>query len=517
MDIGAVQRKTLSKLLQLGKNTRFGLDHQFGTIKSLTDFQRQTPLRSYDDYWRDYLQKSIRDTTNLLWPEPTTYFALSSGTTAGTTKFLPINRRLLKSNRLAGMTTLAFHMAKNPKAKMFHGQFFLLGGSTEMRRLSQVLSSSDSVTPQPKKSNLIGGSGHGTSSANQDIWSGDLSGIVARETPKWLRPFAFPPPEIALISDWEKKLTELGERSIKLPITLISGVPAWLLVLFERLLKLTGKPCIADIWPTLQLVIHGGTSFAPYQQAFRKVLGSERIQTLETYPASEAFVATEDPRTGLLRLIPDHEIFFEFVPLDELGKANPTRHAVDQVELNLNYAVVLTTCAGLWSYVIGDTVVFESRNPLLLRFSGRTKYYLSAFGEHLICEEVDRAIVAAASSVHTAVRDYHVGPEFPDVVHQAGRHQFFVEFESEPQEIDRFAFELDSELCRINEDYAAHRSGDLAIRPPQINVVAPGGFAQWMKSKGKLGGQHKVPRLDNSGSLTKELREWFLQQNCLKN
>ena len=200
-----------------------------------------------------------------------------------------------------------------------------------------------------------------------------------------------------------------------------------------------------------------------------------------------------------------------------MEKVNPARHAIDEVELNVNYAIVLTTCAGLWSYVIGDTVMFVSRDPLQLRFTGRTKYFLSAFGEHLICEEVDRAIVAAAILVGASVREYHVGPEFPTGTNQVGRHQFLVEFASDMQEINRFATELDGELCRINEDYAAHRSGDLTMRSPQINVVAIGGFAQWMKSKGKLGVQHKVPRLDNSGSLTKELGDWFLQRNLLKN
>ena len=516
MNVADVQHKSLLKLVQMGASTQFGLDHGFGNIKSLADFRRQTPLRNYDDYWKDYLQNSIQDTTNLLWPEPTTYFALSSGTTAGTTKFLPINRRLLKSNRLAGMTTLAFHLAAHPRSPMFTGKFFMLGGSTEMRRLSQVLNSSGSVSPRSLVSGKFANS-QAKSVVSSDVWSGDLSGIVARETPKWLRSFAFPPPEIALMSDWEKKLTELAERSVRLPITMISGVPSWLLVLFDRLKQLTGKSCIADIWPTLQLVIHGGTSFAPYREVFREVLGDDRIKTLETYPASEAFVATEDPRSGLLRLVPDHEIFFEFVPFEELEKVNPARHAIDEVELNVNYAIVLTTCAGLWSYVIGDTVMFVSRDPLQLRFTGRTKYFLSAFGEHLICEEVDRAIVAAATLVGASVREYHVGPEFPTGTNQVGRHQFLVEFASDMQEINRFATELDGELCRINEDYAAHRSGDLTMRSPQINVVAIGGFAQWMKSKGKLGGQHKVPRLDNSGSLTKELGDWFLQRNLLKN
>src|SRR5439155_13732810 len=238
---------------------------------------------------------------------------------------------------------------------------------------------------------------------------------------------------------WEGKLARLAEQSRRLPITLVSGVPSWLLVLFERMLQLTGRDRLADVWPTLQVVMHGGTSFEPYRSLFRRIVGSDRVQFQETYPASEGFVAAEDPRHGLLRLIPDHQIFFEFVPVAELGSDRPARHTVADVVPGVQYAVVLTTCAGLWSYVLGDTVCFERCDPPLLRFTGRTRYGLSAFGEHLISEEIERAVAEAAEATGNAVVDFHVGPVYPDSPGVPGRHRYLVEFAAAPADLDSFA------------------------------------------------------------------------------
>jgi hypothetical protein len=331
-----------------------------------------------------------------------------------------------------------------------------------------------------------------------------------------MQPFTFPPKDIALMSDWDQKLTRLAEQSVEQPITMISGVPSWLLALFGRLQQITGKDYISDIWPQLRLVIHGGTSFEPYRTLFRQIIGNDDVHFLETYPASEAFIAAEDPRYRRLRLIPDHAVFFEFVPVDELSHARPARHTVDQVAPGVQYAVVLTTCAGPWSYVIGDTVCFESVDPPLLRFTGRTKHYLSSFGEHLISEEVERAIALAAAATGAAVTDFHVGPLFPKMPARAGRHQYLVEFACRPRDLGAFARVLDQTLCRTNADYDAHRNGDLTLRAPEISIVERGGFAEWMKSRGKLGGQHKVPRMDNSGRLTQEIHDWLVTHGGLE-
>jgi hypothetical protein len=304
-------------------------------------------------------------------------------------------------------------------------------------------------------------------------------------------------------------MQRLAEQSARLPITVVGGVPSWLLLLFERLRQVTGRERIADIWPRLRIVIHGGTKFDPYRATFERVIGSDAVHFLEVYPASEAYLATEDPRYQLLRLLPDLDNFFEFVPVEDLGKDRPARHTIADIEPGVQYAVVLTTCAGLWSYVLGDTVAFEKREPPLLRFTGRTRYFLSAFGEHLISEEVERAIAAAADATDAGVVEFHVGPVFPTTTGTPGHHRYLVEFHQPPTDMIRFTEELDAALCRLNEDYQAHRSGNLTMLPPEVCAVRRGGFAEWMRSRGKLGGQHKVPRMDNSGQLTAELSRWF--------
>lgn len=476
-----IQRDTLLKLVRRAQNTRFGHDHGFDRIRSVEDYQRQVPLREYEAFWQEYWKASYPLLQGTTWPEHVPYFALSSGTTSGTTKYLPVSRDMLASNRKAALTTLSYFLNSHPGAGVFRGRIFFLGGSTN---LSEVDAKASAV-----------------------VRAGDLSGIAAVEISSLLRPYTFPPLDLALGADWERKVQTLAEHSAKLPITVLSGVPSWILVLFERLKRVTGKDRITDIWPTLRLVIHGGTKFDPYRTLFQRELGNN-VALLETYPCSEGFVATEDPRHQLLRLVPDHGLFFEFVPVAELGKDRPTRHTVANLEPGVQYAVALTTCAGLWSYVLGDTVCFERRDPPLLRFTGRTRYYLSAFGEHLISEEVEKAVAAAAEACGALVTDFHVGPVFPEPPSVTGHHRYITEFVEMPTDIGRFAAELDAALCRLNEDYKAHRDGSLSLAAPEVWPLPRGAFADWMRSQGKLGGQHKVPRMDNTGRITADLTRW---------
>jgi hypothetical protein len=477
----ALQEQTLHRLVRQAAGTRFGRDHGFAAIRTVADYQRRVPLRDYEAFWAEYWRPSFPHLTDSTWPGQVPYLALSSGTTTGSTKYIPVSAAMLASNRRAALTGLAWFRAAHPDAALFTGRMFFLGGSTD-------LSLPDASCPR--------------------TLAGDLSGIATREVPAVLRPYAYPPPDLALLSDWEEKLGRLVRQSAALPITLVSGVPSWLLVLFERLRQLTGRERIAEVWPTLRVVFHGGTRFDPYRGLFRRLVG-DGIHFLETYPASEGFVAAEDPRHGLLRLIPDHGVFFEFVPVGELGHERPTRHTVADVVTGVQYAVVLTTCAGLWGYVLGDTVCFERRDPPLLRFTGRTRQFLSAFGEHLIGEEVERAVAQAAGAIGADVVDFHVGPVFPGPAGTAGHHRYLVEFARPQRDIGSFARELDAALCRANEDYRAYRAGDLTLRGPEVVPVRGGGFADWMRSRGKLGGQHKVPRMDNTGWLTEELTAWF--------
>jgi hypothetical protein len=482
-------------LVRQGQATVFGRAHDLAGVRNVADYQRRVPLRDYDAMWRDYWEPAFPRLAGVSWPGPIPYLALSSGTTSGSTKYIPISPAMLASNRLAAVTTLAFFLAAYPRAPLFTGRIFFLGGSTDLQPLAEDASP-----------------GHRPRSP---VLAGDLSGIAAREVAPLLRAYTFPPLELGLLTDWEAKVQVLAEHSAWLPVTVLSGVPSWLLILFDRLKRVTGRERIADIWPTLQVVVHGGTKFDPYRNLFRREIGSDAVRFLETYPCSEGFVATEDPRHGLLRLLPDHGVFFEFVPVEDLGKDRPARHTVADLVPGVQYAVALTTCAGLWSYLVGDTVCFEKREPPLLRFTGRTRYFLSAFGEHLISEEVERAVAIAADATAAAVTDFHVGPVFADAPGRPGRHRYLVEFAEPPGDLARFAVELDAALCRLNDDYKAHRSGDLTLALPDVWPVVRGGFADWLRARGQLGGQHKVPRMDNSGQLTRELCRWLGERQAV--
>jgi hypothetical protein len=321
-----------------------------------------------------------------------------------------------------------------------------------------------------------------------------------------LRPYTFPPLALALEPDWDTKLEQLAERSLAEPITLVSGVPSWLLVLFEKVLAKSGKATIAEAWPRLELIVHGGVKFDPYRDAFHHVVGSDQVRLQESYPCSEGFIAFGDMASPHLRLLFDHGLFYEFVPADELESPNPTRHWLGTVETGVNYAIVVSTCAGLWSHIIGDTVRFESRRPPLLTFTGRTKYTLSAFGEHLISEEVEAGIAAASRATGASVREWHVGPVFQGAL---GYHQYVVEFLTPPTDLDAFRRAFDAELSARNADYRAHRAEGVGLPLPEVLMAPAGTFDAWMRSRGKLGGQNKVPRIDNSGELTRQLVEFI--------
>ena len=479
MDAGAVQHRTLMKLVRKARRTRFGRDHDFSRIASVADYQARVRVRDYEWFWNTYWKDAYPRLDDITWPGKIPYYALSSGTTSGATKYIPVSWDMVRSNKKAGFTTTALFRHANPAAKLFTGKFFFLGGSTDLRRQAD------------------------------GSLAGDLSGIAAKELFEFLRPYTFPPGDLTLITDWEEKVRRFAQLSANEPITALSGIPAWMYVLFARLKEATGKATVAEAWPDLRLIVHGGTKFDPYRDLFKKEIGSDLVKFCEVYPCSEGFIATEDPRYNLLRIVPDHDIFFEFVPVDELDKENPTRHTLANVEVGVQYAVILTSCAGVWSYLVGDTVAFEKRNPPLIRFTGRTKYFLSAFGEHLISEEVEKAVAHACEVCGVHQLNFHVGPVFPTQPGKPGHHLYLIEFADGSPDAARFANEIDAELTRINEDYGPHRVGDLAMLVPEVRVVKRGGFDEWMKARGKYGGQNKVPRMDNSGTMTKDMAAWF--------
>jgi hypothetical protein len=479
LDVARVQTNTLMRLVRTARHTRFGRDHDFGRIGSVADYQARVRIHEYEWFWSTYWKDAHPRIDDITWPGHIPYHALSSGTTTGVTKYIPVSWDMVRSNRKAAFTTTALFRHAYPSAKLFNGKFFFLGGTAELRKQAD------------------------------GSLAGDLSGIAATEVYEALRPYMFPPYEVALMTNWDEKLTRFAELSVREPITAISGVPSWMQRLFHRVKQVTGKATVAEVWPELRMVVHGGAKFDPFRDLFRKELGSDAVKFCEVYPCSEGFIATEDPRYGMLRVVPDHDVFFEFVPVDELAREFPTRHTLATVELGQQYAVVLTSCAGVWAYVVGDTVAFERRDPPLIRFTGRTKYFLSAFGEHLISEEVEHAVANACRVCGVYQTDFHVGPVFPAELNRPGHHVYLIEFAEGAPDVVRFARLIDDVLIGMNEDYGPHRVGDSAMLGPEVRVVKPGGFDAWMKARDRFGGQNKVPRMDNGGTITRDMEAFF--------
>lgn len=481
-DAVAEQRRQLAGLLKTAAGTQFGREHGFASLKDVADFQRAVPLRNYEQMWTQYWKAAFPVLDNITWPGRVPFFAVSSGTTSGTSKYLPITRDMRRSNVNAAMNVLALHAAAKPRSRFFAGPSFMLGGSTELVREAD------------------------------GVWSGDLSAIAAMTLPRWAQAFAFPPSDLALLTDWDEKLRRTAEASLDKNIRILTGTPSWVLILLERVAALRtarGEP--ATPYPDLDLFIHGGINFAPYRERFDAFFAGRDVDFREVYPASEGFIGFADRGPGEgLRLNTDGGLFFEFVPVEELGSANPTRHWAATIEPDVNYAVVLTTCSGLFTYVIGDTVRFvDTQTPRLL-ITGRTSYMLSAFGEHLIGEEIEKAVLAGAAAIGKAVTDFSVGAVFPDATTPLGHHVYVVEFASETSTDARstFAAALDAALLQMNDDYRAHRGGGHGMADPRVEPMAPGGFAAWMASRGRAGGQNKVPRVINDAGLLADLRDF---------
>lgn len=480
-DVAAEQQRTLSRLLARAAGTRFGQDHGFARIRTLSEFQSAVPLRRYEGFWREYWQPDFPRLVDCTWPGGITYFAASSGTSTGATKFIPVSGEMLRSNRRAGLDVIVHHLASRPLSRVAAGPSLLLGGSTEL------------VERAP------------------GVYSGDLSGIAAATAPPWVRPFAFPPPDIARLSDWTDKMARLADAALRADLHSISGTPSWLLLLFDELARRQPRraPRLAEFFPNLELLVHGGVNFAPYRRRFAEWLAGSHAELREVYPASEGFVAVADRGKGEgLRVIADHGILFEFVPVGEIDAAAPTRHWLGTIETGVEYAIILSTCAGLWAYVLGDTVRFVATDPPRLLVTGRLSYTLSAFGEHLTGEEIEAAVATAAEQIGAGVRDFAVGARYPERAGELGGHLFVVEFERpvSAAERERFAAALDADLGTRNLDYRDHRAGGFGLRPPEIVVLRAGGFAEWMRRRGRLGAQNKVPRVVADPDLFADLR-----------
>ncbi|MEO1191268.1 MAG: GH3 auxin-responsive promoter family protein [Pseudomonadota bacterium] len=474
----ADQRRTLAELLRRAADTRFGKDHRFAALDGVEAFQERVPLRRFEDFWEGYWKRDFPKVTNASWPGTVPYFAKTSGTTSGTSKYIPVTKGILEGNNRAILDLLCFHLRVKPDSRVLGGRTFMLGGSTALEELAP------------------------------DILAGDMSGISAREVPGWARRFYYPPLEIAQMSDWEAKMARLAEDSPGRDIRLIGGTSSWLLLFLQSLAE--GRPGgLGDCYPNLDLLIYGGVAFAPYRKQYDALLKGLSVDLREVYPASEGFLALADRGVGEgLRLQSAGGLFFEFVPVEELDAERPTRHWLGTAQTGINYAIALSSPAGAFAYLLGDTVRFVSTAPPRILITGRTATSLSAFGEHLIEEEIQRAVSTAAGRQDLTVADFSVGPVFPDAQERRGHHVYVIEFagrQPSQDEMPGLAAAIDQLLCQDNDDYRDHREGDLQMQAPRIQLAPPGTFFEWMKARGRLGGQNKVPRVMNDPSLLDSL------------
>jgi hypothetical protein len=412
---------------------------------------------------------------NILWNTPVKWFAQSSGTTSDKSKYIPISDESLADNHFKAAKDVLTNYYNN-----FPGSDLLTG-----------------------KSLVVGGS-HQLSKVNEEIQFGDLSAVLMQNSPFWGQWIRTPELSVALLDEWEEKIEQLAQITANENVTSLAGVPTWTLILLKRILKIKSKQTIKEVWPNLELYVNGGVSFVPYKEQFDKIIG-EKINYLEIYNASEGFIAAQvKPDDDGMLLFTEHGIFYEFMPVEEYGKKNPKTIGLKDVGLHKNYALVISTTGGLWRYLIGDTVIFTSINPYKIKVSGRLKHYINAFGEEVIVDNTDKAIAIACEKTNAMVSDYTAAPIYFSA-NANGAHEWLIEFEKEPNNITAFTYELDNALKDINSDYEAKRHKDIALRLPIVHVLPKGTFNEWLKSKGKLGGQHKVPRLSNDRIILEEV------------
>lgn len=470
-----VQNELFQKLVDEAALTRFGLEHKFSEIKSLKDFKNRVPIRNYEQF-KPYIDLLREGEQNVVWPSKLKWFAKSSGTTDAKSKFIPVSKEALEEcHYKGGKDLLALYYSQKPNAKIYDGKSLVMGGSSKIN------------------------------SFNEEGYTGDLSAIIIRNLPIWVELKRTPSRDIALMDNWEEKIEAMAKATMDEDVSNIAGVPSWTLVLLKRILEIKGTDNIKDVWPNLELFMHGGVSFKPYKAQFEKIIRGGDMHYIDTYNASEGFFGIQD-RLGAddLLLMLDYGIFYEFMPMSEYGSKNPRTVGLNEVEIGENYALIISTNGGLWRYLVGDTVRFTSKYPFRVQVSGRTKHYINAFGEELMVENSDFAVTAAAQKTGALVLDYTAAPIYMGD-DARGAHEWAIEFEQEPHCIDAFTRELDSALKSVNTDYEAKRSFDLNLKSPVVRVLPKGTFYSWLKQNGKLGGQHKVPRLSNERKLLEEV------------
>lgn len=469
------QLEVFHKLMTAARYTEWGRQHEYASITSPDVFRERVALQDYTRV-KPYVDRLRAGEQNLLWPTDIRWFAKSSGTTNAKSKFIPVSREALEEcHYKGGKDLLALHYAMMPQSKLYQGMTMVIGGSSTIEPL------------------------------RTDAYTGDLSAIIIRNLPIWVEVRRTPVIETALMENWEEKVERMARETMREDVRSIAGVPSWTLIILKRILELTGKRHMLEVWPNLELFMHGGVSFRPYREQFKALFPSPAVNYLESYNASEGFFGiTDNHQADDLLLMLDYGIFFEFIPLEEVDREQPRTKLLHEVEVGRQYALVISTNAGLWRYMPGDTVRFTSVRPYRIQVSGRTRSFINAFGEELIVENADRGIEAACATTGAVVAEYTAGPVYME--HEArGGHEWIIEFERPPSDLDTFLSVMDDTMRALNSDYDAKRRGDMALQRPKVHAVPRGTFFHWMKQRGKLGGQNKVPRLSNDRVLLDQL------------
>ena len=474
-DAEEIQRKVLARLLREAAQTAYGRDHGFGEIRSYEEFSRTVPVNTYEEL-KGFIDRMRHGERDVLWKGRVKWYAKSSGTTNDKSKFIPVSSAGLHDTHYAGGTdAVALYLHSHPESQLFDGRALILGGSHQSNY------------------NLPGS------------LVGDLSAILIENINPVVNLFRVPKKRVALLSDFEEKRDLIAREALRKNVTNLSGVPSWMMGVITRVLELSGKQYLDEVWPNLEVFFHGGIAFTPYRELYRSLIRNPRMQYMETYNASEGFFGLQsDLADPAMLLMLDYGVFYEFIPLEEVGKEQPQIVPLWEVETNRNYAIVITTSCGLWRYQIGDTVRFTQTRPYKFVISGRTKSFINAFGEELIVDNAEQGLAEACQQTGAQVREYTAAPVFMDETGKC-RHQWVIEFAKMPTNVGEFATILDCTLQNLNSDYEAKRYKNITLQPLEIIVGRTDLFHDWLSSKGKLGGQHKVPRLANNRAIIEEV------------
>ncbi|MEQ8304215.1 MAG: GH3 auxin-responsive promoter family protein [Cyclobacteriaceae bacterium] len=472
-----VQEEVWKKLLSTARDTEFGRKYGFEDINTYSEYKNRVPVSTYEEIF-PYIDRTMRGEQNVLWPSEIKWFAKSSGTTNARSKFIPVSTEAIEDCHFkGGKDMLSIYVNNYPDTQVFSGKGVAVGGSHQVNEFDP------------------------TSTSHY----GDVSAVIMQHLPPWAQFIRTPSLDVALMNNWEEKIDKLAAETAKVNVTNIAGVPTWTVLLIQRILELEKKSNILEVWPNLEVFFHGAVAFHPYKNLFKSLIPSEKMQYWDTYNASEGFFGIQDRKdSDDLLLMLDYGVFYEFIPVEKLDDEYPETIGLSEVEIGKNYAMVISTNAGLWRYSIGDTIKFTSTSPYRIKISGRTKHFINVFGEEVIVENAETAITEACEQTGAVMSNFTVGPIFLEKSHRGG-HEWIIEFKTEPNDLIEFTKILDKSLRGVNSDYDAKRAFDLALMLPKVHSVAEGTFYNWMKKRGKLGGQNKVPRLSNSREYVEDI------------